>query len=146
MRIPTSVRRGGDRLNLTPLIDVVFLLIVFFLLSSHFARQETQLELPLPAAASGQPPADDARPRLTINVLADGRVLLGGDAVDADELAARLAIERARRGEAVEIRIRAARDVPYQAVEGVLRAAAKAGMWNVGFAVVERDAPQAGLP
>ena len=41
MRIPTRVRQLGVSLNLTPLIDIVFLLVIFFLVASHAARTES---------------------------------------------------------------------------------------------------------
>ena len=54
MRIPSPATTDGVGFNMTPMIDVVFQLIIFFLLSSHLAKQETQFALPLPAAESGQ--------------------------------------------------------------------------------------------
>ena len=68
---------------MTPMIDVVFQLIIFFLLSSHLAKQETQLALPLPAAESGRPTQPSEQPRLTVNVLADGTLLVAGRPVIA---------------------------------------------------------------
>ena len=56
-------RRDEAGVDLTPLIDVVFLLIIFFLVSSHLAKQEGQLELPLPEAESGSQLTDDGSPR-----------------------------------------------------------------------------------
>ena len=43
MRIPARAISGDVGFNMTPMIDVVFQLIIFFLLSSHLAKQETQL-------------------------------------------------------------------------------------------------------
>ncbi|MCA9048548.1 MAG: biopolymer transporter ExbD, partial [Planctomycetaceae bacterium] len=40
VRIPSKVSRSELQFNITPLIDVVFLLIIFFLVASHFARSE----------------------------------------------------------------------------------------------------------
>lgn len=59
---------------MTPMIDVVFLLIVFFLVSSHLAKQESRLPLPLPDAESGLPSAERQTARVTVNVLSDGRI------------------------------------------------------------------------
>ena len=47
-------RREEVGVNLTPLIDVVFLLLIFFMVSTTFTR-ETQLQLDLPESASGEP-------------------------------------------------------------------------------------------
>ncbi|MBT6848587.1 MAG: biopolymer transporter ExbD, partial [Planctomycetaceae bacterium] len=54
MQTPRYARSKETGFNMTPMIDVVFLLIIFFLVSSHLARQETQLELDLPEASSGE--------------------------------------------------------------------------------------------
>ena len=136
MRLPRYGRSRTVDFNVTPLIDVVFLLIIFFLVSSHLARQETQLELDLPSATSGQEAHASTAPRVTINVLPDGRLLLGGDEVSGDELTGRLQVERQETAGDLEVRLRADRNVAYQAVEPVLLACAKARIWNVSIAVV----------
>lgn len=138
MRPPLRHERSPIGLNMTPLIDVVFQLIIFFLVSSHLARQETQLELDLPAAASGHEATAESRPRVVINVAADGRILLGSIATQAAELSPRLEFERGRSGDDLEVRIRADRTVPYAAVEPVLLSCADAGIWNVTFAVFKK--------
>lgn len=139
MRVPTSDRTQSISINMTPMIDVVFLLIIFFLVSSHLAKQEVQLELDLPTAASGQTQAEENRPRATINVLADGEVLLGSQRVDAEELARRLKVEVDSKGADLEIRIRSDRQVPYQFVEPIMLACSRAGAWNVTFAVTQGE-------
>jgi biopolymer transport protein ExbD len=138
MRPPQRHRAALVRVNMTPMIDVTFLLIIFFLLSSHLAQQETQLELDLPSAASGRQAVDDERPRLSVNVRADGDVMLGSTPTEPQQMAQRLQIERQRLGDEMEVRIRADRSVPYSAVAPVLLACADAGIWNVTFAVHKR--------
>ena len=85
----TSARdRKPVSMNMTPMIDVVFLLIIFFLVSSHLAQQEVQPDLKLPTAASGglAPPSAT---RVTVNLRADGQLLLGSDPVTAEQLGRR---------------------------------------------------------
>jgi len=137
MRLPTAARVTRIGFNMTPMIDVVFLLIIFFLVSSHLAKQEVQLELDLPTASSGESPPEETRPRVTVNVLPDGNVLLAGGAVSPEELERRLETERAESGGNLEVRIRGHRRVPYQFVEPILLACSQAGVWNVTFAVIE---------
>ncbi len=139
MRLPLRINRQPIGLNMTPLIDVVFLLIVFFLVSSNLARQETQMELDLPTAASGDEAMAEGRPRVSVNVLADGRILLGNIEAQPEEIAERLAFERNRSGDDLEVRIRSDRSVPYGSVEPVLLACADAGIWNVTFAVFKKE-------
>jgi len=122
---------------MTPMIDVTFLLIVFFLVSSHLARQELQIELNLPDAVTGQRPQEAAR-RVVVNVLSEGTIQTGGRVVNRDQLQRIFGVERAQAGNELEVRIRSDREVPYRFVEPIMVAAARAGVWKVTFAVVER--------
>ena len=138
MKLSTFQKRKALEINMTPMIDVVFQLIIFFLLSSHLAKQETQLPLPLPAADSGTVQAADNRPRLTVNVLADGTLLVANRPITSDDLVSLLRDRRAMHGNELEVRIRGDRSVLYSRVEPVLLACAKAGIWNVAYAVMRK--------
>lgn len=139
MRIPTTIGRSEIGINLTPMIDVVFQLIIFFLVSSRLAKQEAQMDLPLPIAESGLEPAEDSVKRLTLNVLSDGSLLLAGHSVKQGELVGRLSeATRAADGQ-LEIRIRGDRAAAYQFVEPILTACAKAGVWDVKFSVFRSE-------
>jgi biopolymer transport protein ExbD len=121
------------------MIDVVFQLIIFFLVASHLAHQESQVELSLPSASSGEP-IQEARTRtLTVNVRSEGTILLTGQPVTPEELGRKLAFEKSNAGEDVEVRIRADRGVPYRAMEPILLACARSGLWKVSIAVVEAE-------
>jgi biopolymer transport protein ExbD len=135
MRAPEHSRSSELGFNMTPMIDVVFLLIIFFLVSSHLARQEVQMPLPLPTASSGERPIDTATRRVTINVLSDGRLMLAGKPVEAEQLRERLDEALRESGGEIEVRIRSDRTVAYQYVEPILLACARTGIWNVAFAV-----------
>ena len=75
---------------MTPMIDVVFLLIIFFLISSHLTRQEQQLKLPLPVAETGAHPTQMVGPRLIVNVSEDGGVTIQDESVALEQLGARI--------------------------------------------------------
>jgi biopolymer transport protein ExbD len=142
MRVPSHLSRSGLGFNMTPMIDVVFLLIIFFLVSSHLVRQETQLEaedLDLPEAESGQRADEDPVRRVVVNVLPDqesgARVVVGGQPLSSEQLAELIAYG-SRADRPIEVRIRADRKVPYRTVEPVILACARAGVWKVTFAVV----------
>ena len=135
MRVPNHVRGSGLSINMTPMIDVVFQLIIFFLVSSHLAKQEAQLPLPLPLAASGSKEGNETNPRVTINVRADGQLSLAGKHLAAADLPQRLQTKLAETGSDLEVRIRSDRHVAYRYVEPILLSCARAGVWNVAFAV-----------
>ena len=141
MRVPSNLSRGSVGFNMTPMIDIVFLLIIFFLVSSHLARQEVQLDLDLPPATSGHAPEedDDVR-RVVVNVLPeaqeDRRIMVGGTLLKPEELARLIRYESGQAGGQLEVRIRGDRTVPYRDVEPIMLACARAGVWKVTFAVV----------
>ncbi|MBM4089218.1 MAG: biopolymer transporter ExbD [Planctomycetes bacterium] len=135
MRVPSTPRSGKVGINMTPMIDVVFQLIIFFLVSSHLTKQEVQLKLPLPTAESGQPGVEENVPRLTVNVLSDGTLTLAGRRIAAADLQLRLRDRLKDAGPGLQVRIRGDREVAYQFVEPIMLACARVGIWDVSFAV-----------
>ena len=141
MRIPVSNRHQKFGPNMTPLIDVVFLLIIFFLVSSQLAKQEANVTLSLPEASTGSEAVNNEQRRMTLNVRADGSISIGGHEVSASQLEGRLAEAVEIKGSDVEVRIRASRDLPYEEAETLMLACARQGIWNVTFAVYKRQEP-----
>ena len=83
-------RRRRVTLNLTSLIDVLFLLLIFFMLTSTF-RQLGEMELDLPESSTSTPALSGLEARPTEVVLrADGSLLVDGEAVDQEQLVQRL--------------------------------------------------------
>ena len=76
-------------LSMTPLIDIVFLLLIFFLVSTRFADEDSELDVQLPTASEAQPMT--ATPReLFINIDQDGKFYLGNQQLDVAELRRRI--------------------------------------------------------
>ena len=86
-RLTRRVRRLGDdaRVELTPMIDVVFLLLIFFLVATTFQQSEREMEITLPETVSGGPISMALR-ELVINVDAQGRYIVSGRTLDEDAL------------------------------------------------------------
>jgi biopolymer transport protein ExbD len=124
---------------MTPMIDVVFLLIIFFLVSSHLARNESQLELELPIAGSASDDVDQQTPRMIVIVVADGNLFLAGRPVGSDQLKERFSDAVEKEGDGLEVRIRGSRNVAYSAVEPIMRSCVQAGIWNVSYAVYRQE-------
>jgi biopolymer transport protein ExbD len=126
---------------MTPMIDVTFLLIIFFLVSSHLAKQENFLPLELPAASSG---VDDfsSRVTLTIQIPPDGSYQVNGAAADLAQVQG--AIEsrmQAEEGSPIRIRIRTDRMAPYASIAKLLKVCAITGNSDIVFAVFEEEQP-----
>ncbi|MCE2792336.1 MAG: ExbD/TolR family protein [Planctomycetota bacterium] len=139
MKVPRASSRGSFGFNMTPMIDVVFQLIIFFLVASHFARNETQLDLRLPVARSGAEDTDFETPRVTINVKADGTLWLSGREIAPERLTAQLTEVRSAEGDNLEVRIRGSRAATYADVEPIMRSCTEAGIWNVSYAVYREE-------
>lgn len=144
MKTPHRTVSRAVGFDMTPMIDIVFQLIIFFLLTGHMVKQEAHMQLALAAAASGQEQENDEQPRVTINVQSDGQVFLGSGRLSAEELGPRLKEKLEESGQGLEVRIRSDRRAPYRLVEPVLLACARAGVWNVTIAVIRPEGARPG--
>ncbi len=140
MQIPNSTRRPSPGANMTPMIDVVFLLIIFFLVSSHLARQENRLPLELPLASNFDA-VDPEKAPLTISVDRQAQLRVGGNVVDIDALRKILADSRNPSDQNAAIRIRTDGNVQYRYIEPILREAALAGITDAAIAVRQEIEP-----
>lgn len=118
------------------MIDVVFLLIIFFLVSSHLAKQENHVELQLPEASSA---VDDdvERETLVINILKTGVWQVGGAELNEESLINAIRERQSAAQEPLRLKIRTDEVVPYARIEPVLRQASLAGIGDIVFSVYE---------
>ena len=72
-------------IELTPMIDMVFLLLIFFLVATTFHQEEREINIALPVAASGGPISATLR-EIVINVDAEGGIIVSGRRIEADDL------------------------------------------------------------
>ena len=142
MKIPSS-RGSAVGFNMTPMIDIVFQLIIFFLVSSHLAQSQMQYVFDLPEAKTGQEQLETTQTaKIVINILppednnTEYTILLAGENVDISTLKKKLRYESGK--QQVEIHIRTSQKTPYRVVEHVLTACAQSGVWDVRFAVYEK--------
>jgi biopolymer transport protein ExbD len=74
-----------DSLNLTPLIDVVFLLLIFFLVATQFSQDDQQLPIKLPSAQSAVPMTIEPE-ELVVHIAQDSSMMVRGQYVDLETL------------------------------------------------------------
>lgn len=119
-------------LGMTPLIDVVLLLLIFYIVTTSFVDRE--IELQLPESQSSQVPEE--KKKFTVELGVDGALALNNERMTIDELDATIGREAAADNiRAVEIR--ADRRVVHGRVVEVLGVVKKHGVENVGIAVQE---------
>lgn len=122
-----GIRRSSETPNLTPLIDIVFLLLVFFLLTAHFVKDEG-IAIQLPEAESAVVSDDDAL--VEVSVDAEGVIRLSGEIVPQEQMQVR--IKAALEGKAKKwVTLRGDRSTQLQAAISVLDAARRAGAESV---------------
>ncbi|MCB9916595.1 MAG: biopolymer transporter ExbD [Planctomycetes bacterium] len=122
-------------LNLTPLIDVVFQLLVFFMVATTFQDPERALDVELPPAESGAR-AEREPEELVIQVLRDGTLRLGGEALDRAALAERLR-SAAEHDPATPVTIRGDRLVHHEDVVAVMDACGLAGLHALSLGTLD---------
>ncbi len=125
-------------MQLAPMIDIVFLLLIFFIVTWQFTRSETELSVSVPTAQEGAEP-ERQRGEIVINILADGTIRIEGTTVDLPQLLEKLA-SIAAQFENQPVRIRGDGGVEYQRIVEVIDTCQKAGIWNISFAT-QRPTP-----
>ena len=127
-------RRNSHVPNLTPLIDIVFLLLIFFMLTSHFVRDDA-LNIQLPETESGE--TLDEEKSLEIIIDADGQWRYRGEVIEQQALLLALQKDLSARKDK-RVRIRGDKASNLGGAVSVLDLARKAGATGVDI-VTERQ-------
>ncbi|SEL31406.1 biopolymer transport protein TolR [Roseateles sp. YR242] len=123
-------------INMTPLIDVMLVLLVIFIIAAPLMASALKLELPKSDAAT---PGTGSPQFVAISIDADGRYFIGDEPLAGPALQARLQTLAAQRPDA-ELRLSADRSVPYGQVAQLIDWAQTAGLQRIAF-VSEKNAP-----
>jgi len=117
---------------MAPMIDMVFLLLVFFMCVSSLAQAERAVPVELPASTESKVP-EDLADRATITLCADGAIFLGAARAEPGELGERLrrTLEADPR---TRLHVRADATVRFEDIRRVLRICAEAGAYDVIYA------------
>lgn len=136
MRVPTRPRKQGVSVDITSLIDVIFLLIIFFLAASHFVKSEAREKIELPAAIEGEDEQNESGGRLIVTISREGSMSVSGRDVTLEEVEQMLFDGFAKDGDKFEVRIRGDKAVPYKQIEPLMIECARSGIVKLKFGVV----------
>lgn len=131
--------RHLPEINVTSFIDVVLLLLIFFMLSTTFDRfGEVRIDLPKSGAAAASDPTPEG---IGLNIDRDGRYFVNDQLVENPSLENLGRALRASLGDrqTLPVRISADRQSPYQALVTAMEAAAQAGLTQIGFVILQAD-------
>lgn len=128
-------------IQLAPLVDVLFLLVIFFAVTWKAGLQEKLMDVSVPAAEEGKDRKQTSVGEIIINVKKDGGIVVNGQDLTVADLLGKLEnIASIFKDQAVIIRGDV--ETPYDKIIKVLDTCQKAGIWNIGFATRDpKDVP-----
>jgi biopolymer transport protein ExbD len=122
-----------NEINMTPLVDVMLVLLIVFMVTIPVIRHAVKIDLP---HASSQ--KEEAKPaQVTVAIDADSNVLWNDQKVDEAALSAKIA-EAAQASPQPELHLDADRKVPYEKVAQVMSAAQVGGLTKIGFVTLPK--------
>jgi biopolymer transport protein ExbD len=127
MSVTIDKGRLGMGLEMTPMIDIVFLLMIFFLVASKLDEADRAIDVVLPDASAAQPLT--SRPReFVVNIDREGNYFAGARPVSLDELAQLLVQAAADNPERQTVIVRGDEEVPHKFVVAAMNACVQAGI------------------
>jgi len=135
------MRRGkktGDEVgfNITPMIDMTFLLLIFFMVTSKLSKEKLKLDIQLPIAASAITP-EDLSNREILNIDAAGLFYLAEREVSREQMKAHL-VDRFRNSPPLRLYVRADVSVPAVKIKELMKLASEAGAVDVLFGSLQK--------
>ena len=128
-------------LNLTPMIDIVFLLIIFFMVGTQFSELEQQFDID-PVVASHVAPMSSAPDPITVTVTRNGQILIGNEELTRSALLQRLTAAQENYAQQVVL-IRGDRETMYQSIMDVMDTCRRAQIRGISlpYKPVQGDSP-----
>ncbi len=121
-------------INVTPMVDVMLVLLVIFIITAPLFTHAVKLELPTAASA----PAPDKPESITLSINAEGKLFWNNAAVSFDELGTRFATAAQKKPQP-ELQLRADKSNRYEVIAQVMAAAQTNGMTKIGFVTNPKD-------
>jgi biopolymer transport protein ExbD len=115
----------GPSIEMTPIIDMVFLLLIFFLVATTYQQSERELAIALPEAEAAGPISTMLR-EIIINVDSQGAIIVGGQTMTLEELRMLIA-DAIRVNPDQKVSVRGDRDIAYGTIARVLDVCKAAG-------------------
>jgi len=117
---------AGVSIDLTPIIDMVFMLLIFFLVATTFHQAEREMQIALPAASSAAPVSSLLR-EIIINVTSEGNIIVSGRTMEPADLR-NLVVEAVAANPEQKVTVRGDRAASYAAIVTVLDICKGAGI------------------
>ena len=138
MKFAAPAGSRAPALALTSMLDVIFLLLCFFVTVSVFSQWESEISIQRPSAATGEQP-ERLPGEIIVNLAKDGTIRVNGTSLTLDDLQSRLVkISKFYPGQPVIIR--ADRDTKYESLVALIDSCRAADVWNFSLATENESA------
>jgi biopolymer transport protein ExbD len=123
--------------NLTSLIDVVFLLLIFIMVTARFEKEDRQLKVALPSASEAKPLTEETS-KVFVNIDERGQYVVDGAVLRTDEVEAKLLQKAADNPANTEVIIRADARVAFEFVVAIMNVCNRAGISDYSVTTQDR--------
>lgn len=130
--MPVTIKKGTalSSLSMTPLIDIVFLLLIFFLVTTRFSEEDHELEVMLPTASEAKPLV--VKPKeIFINIDSEGAYFLSNEQMTLDSMKSMLASADVNNPTGQTVVIRADKRCSWDSVVAAINACQQAGIHDI---------------
>jgi biopolymer transport protein ExbD len=133
---PSDHDEGVNEINMTPLVDVMLVLLIIFIVTIPVVKQSLEIDLPDVAGISTQQPSDT----IEISVTASGEYVLDGQLINEEELKLKfIAIAKHHKNQVLDqipaIQIHGDKQARYERIAQVLSLAQQSGFYKIGFVI-----------
>jgi biopolymer transport protein ExbD len=132
----TGSQMPTAEINMTPLVDVMLVLLIIFMITAPLMTHSVKVDLPRASST----PTPEKPMTLQVAISADNAIFIGSEAIDATSLEARFRAAVAEDAN-VELHLRADRATRYEMVAETMSAARRAGLSRIGFVTQPGDTP-----
>jgi len=126
MLISNTHEAGGATVEMTPIIDMVFLLLIFFLVATTFHQTEREMQIALPEAVSAGPISIALR-EIVVNIDEQGQIIVGGRSISREDLST-IVSEAVANNPEQKVTVRGDRNAPYAHIARALDVCKAAGV------------------
>lgn len=124
-------------INVTPMVDVMLVLLVIFIITAPLFTHAIKLDLPSAQSA----PAPEKPETVTISINGEGKIFWGNDAIDQGDMGIRLAAAAQKKPQP-ELQLRADKATRYEVIAQVMAAAQTNGLNKIGFVTEPKELQQ----
>ena len=137
MNFRTRAKPETFGFQIAPMVDILLVLLVFFIVTWNFALSENELDVKIPNASKAKP-TEQYVGQVVVNVKADGTLVFNRKALSAAELETKLT-ELAKLYPDQAVILRGDENVNYKFIVDVLDICRSANIWNVAFATGKKE-------